>query len=1115
VENIFVLFAKSGMGKTSLLNAGLIEPLRQKGFLPMVIRFNDPEIPPLNSVYTGIEEAIKQGNENVTEEYKVDYEAGETETFWQFFKTAAFWSADDKPLTPVLIFDQFEEFFTLHAQDRRDVFITQLADLVRGRIPKTLREAYKSAKHPDSRFPYSETAPQVRVVISIREDYLAYLEEMSQEIPNILRDRFRLLPLKCQQAKDAITKPAALAKDDCVRAKGFSYAPETVAEMLDFLCERIERGKIAKTNEVEPFQLQLLCQHIEEVVNTRTDKKEEKDGYVVQKSDLGGKPGMKKVLQGFYENRVKELGTMWGRRKVYKLCEKGLIESQRRLSLEEGYIARRYNVSRKLLSHLVDGRLLRSESRVGSFYYELSHDTLVQPILESRRGRKTKRHRIFVLIIGSIVITTAIFYARQKNINQEINALYSEAEDLIGMGHAEAGLKNFYRILEIDESRASIYRKIFGENRAPIYKKIFREHLAAKEYREAIKIYERANENNIKNEMLHYWAGRLYAGAHDYKQDPDKAIVCYKEAIEIAEKIDSRRLETFYTALGDIYGKVGKFGKAEEAYRKVLELKEGNTDAYKGLIKIHLKSDKLEDASKVSRNALNVGITLDKLIDPEIRRLIKRKGIGDKFEQLVSKGDTQKASDNVKSGDEYAFLGKPKKAIQFYQEALKLDNRDRFTYIKLAVEYIKLRKPLKAIAVYLKAVKVSADLADIYEDISREMKKESRPEILERLYHIASAVDRDDALYYEELGNHFNELEVYDGAAANYKKASDLNDKNENIYKKLITAYVKHGNQEEAISIYQKAVEANPYFADIYRDISWEMEKKKMDKAREKLYRIASNVDIKEASYFKELGDAYSNKLGNYKEAVKNYEKALGLNPRDGETHKKLAIATINQGKQGKVIDIYRNALQVSINYAGIYKDIAEILKKRDMVKDFEKLNQIASVVDLRDVAYYAPVARDAESLKKYDRAYENYRQVIRLDPGNTEAKSRLAQLELIRENFKGALEQANQVLEKDNIAAGCSLAMRFIKISSLLFQKEKTRASQEYLQLLHFLPSASQPAAPGDWNSDMLDTFIKDSKRKKSEKKFLRQLIDVLKSPINQRDKKLKDLKKASEKVF
>lgn len=1103
VENIFVLFAKSGMGKTSLLNAGLIEPLRQKGFLPMVIRFNDPEIPPLHSVYAGIEEAIKQGNENVTEEYKVDYETGETETFWQFFKTAAFWSADDKPLTPVLIFDQFEEFFTLHEQDRRDVFITQLADLVRGRIPKTLREAYKSAKHSGSRFPYTETAPNVRVVISIREDYLAYLEEMSQEIPNILQNRFRLLPLKCQQAKDAITKPATLARDECVLAKGFSYAPETVEEMLDFLCERRERGKIAKTGEVEPFQLQLLCQHIEEVVNTRTDKKDEKDGYVVRKGDLGGKPGMKKVLQGFYENRVKELGTMLGKRKVYKLCEKGLIESQRRLSLEEGYIARRYNVSRKLLSQLVDGRLLRSESRVGSFYYELSHDTLVQPILESRRGRKTKRNRIFILSLVSIMIVAAIVLAKQMNINWNIEALYSEAGDLKRMEEHEQATEKYNRILEIDEEQETPY----GE--------IFELCMKGKKYKNGIKIYEKAKENNIEDEMLHYRAGRFYAGGFGYKPEPEKAIECYKKAIEIAAQSDSRYLGTFYTELGDIYGKVEKFAEAEEAYRNVLELKEGNTAAYRGLIKIHLKGDRLEDAIAISRNALNVGITLNKLIDQDIKRLIKRKGIGDKFEQLVSKGDTQRASDYVKRGDDYVFLEKPNKAIEQYEKALKIDDRHLYTHKQLAVVHIKQKEPGKAIEVYRKAVNVSADYADIYENIAREMKRERMLGALERLYRIASAVDRHDALYYEELGNHFNELEVYDGAAGCYKKALDLDDKNENIYKKLSIAYVKHGNQEEAISIYQKAVEANPNCAPIYRDISWEMEKKGMHKAREKLYRIAANVGIKEASYFEELGDAYFNKRRNYKEAVKNYEKARDLNPKDAETHRKLAIAAINQGKQGKAIDIYLFALQVNSNYAGIYKDIAEILKKRGMEKELEKFNEIASAVVLRDAAFYEPVARDAEFLKKYDRAYENYLQIIRLDPGNRDAKSRLAQLELIRENFKEALEQANQVLENDNIAAGCNLAMRFITISALLFQKEKTRASQEYLKLLQFLPSASQPAAPGDWNPDMLDTFIKDSKRKKSERKFLRLLIDVLKSPINQRENKLKDLKKASEKVF
>ncbi len=235
VENLFVLFARSGMGKTSLLNAGLMERLRQKEFLPLVIRFNNRETSPLDSVYSGIEEAVRQRNEQVAPLDRIDREPGEQDTLWQYFKTAVFWTADDKRLIPVLILDQFEEFFIMHSPAPRKAFIEQLADLVRGRVPGALRKAFKSDPH---NFPYSETPPRVKVIISMREDFLGNLDELTHEIPNILQNRFRLLPLKCQQAREAIINPARLSADEYVRARGFSYADETVDEMLDFLSER-------------------------------------------------------------------------------------------------------------------------------------------------------------------------------------------------------------------------------------------------------------------------------------------------------------------------------------------------------------------------------------------------------------------------------------------------------------------------------------------------------------------------------------------------------------------------------------------------------------------------------------------------------------------------------------------------------------------------------------------------------------------------------------------------------------------------------------------------------------------------------------------------------------
>ena len=108
-ENLVVLFAKSGVGKSSLLNAGVFQPLREKNYFPIRIRMNDPEIPFI--------EVIDDEAKTIAKDYKIDAASGDKESLWQYFKTAEFWSEKDELLTPVLVFDQFEEIFTL-AEER-------------------------------------------------------------------------------------------------------------------------------------------------------------------------------------------------------------------------------------------------------------------------------------------------------------------------------------------------------------------------------------------------------------------------------------------------------------------------------------------------------------------------------------------------------------------------------------------------------------------------------------------------------------------------------------------------------------------------------------------------------------------------------------------------------------------------------------------------------------------------------------------------------------------------------------------------------------------------------------------------------------------------------------
>jgi hypothetical protein len=221
---------------------------------------------------------------------------------------------------------------------------------VRGRKPKELRES--SHRGETSRQDVStDTPPNVKIIIAIREDYLGQLEELSREIPDIFQNRFRLAALTRKQAQDAIEKPAQM-QDSQIKTSGFRYAPEAVAAMLDFLCKLKEREQEVMTDVVEPFQLQLLCQDIETKVR-------QQQKTIVRNEELGGETGMSLVLQNFYDDQINKLGSWQQKHKVRKLCEKGLISAtDRRLSLEEEDIARRFHVPKALLAEFVNSHLL-------------------------------------------------------------------------------------------------------------------------------------------------------------------------------------------------------------------------------------------------------------------------------------------------------------------------------------------------------------------------------------------------------------------------------------------------------------------------------------------------------------------------------------------------------------------------------------------------------------------------------------------------------------------------------------------------------------------------------------------------------------------------------------
>ena len=131
-----IVFGQSGLGKTSLLQAGAMPKLRDDGFLPIPIRLiHDPEIQPLGLVQQVLNEIAKViGAARVEHVSNVIHRNEDSSTMescstskpiesapslWQLFHDPLFGfvgASAALPLRPVLVFDQFEEIFTLGAE---------------------------------------------------------------------------------------------------------------------------------------------------------------------------------------------------------------------------------------------------------------------------------------------------------------------------------------------------------------------------------------------------------------------------------------------------------------------------------------------------------------------------------------------------------------------------------------------------------------------------------------------------------------------------------------------------------------------------------------------------------------------------------------------------------------------------------------------------------------------------------------------------------------------------------------------------------------------------------------------------------------------------------------
>lgn len=446
-----LLYAQSGAGKTSLLEARVIPALARDGV----------EVLPVARVH-GAAALAERGTAGVPNVFT--------------FNVLAAWAAEEaepeglatlrladflrrlphvldrhgQPAVRVAIIDQLEELFTCHPEhwkERRGLF-EQLAEAC-------------------------EEDRLLRVVLAIREDFLADLDPFAELLPEALRASLRLEGLEREAAVRAVELP--------LRGTGRRFddgvAGELVTRLLEVRSGGAPGAPAAEAQHVEPVQLQVVCRRLWQRLPAAVT--------VIGREHLETLGDVDEALRSFYDEAVASTARSAGapEERLRQWFEAYLITP----AGTRGVVFQGKSTTGELPNHVVRTledvhHIVRGEVRHGSRWFELTHDRFIAPIQQSNlpwlRRATARRWRWRAVAIGlagmaaSAAGTSALRLLAQRQAREESARQQALAEARLQQQRAEAQLARERLGREQERARAAeqdLQEKVEAERRERIH----------------------------------------------------------------------------------------------------------------------------------------------------------------------------------------------------------------------------------------------------------------------------------------------------------------------------------------------------------------------------------------------------------------------------------------------------------------------------------------------------------------------------------------------------------------------------------------------------------------------------------------------------------------------
>ena len=411
-----LVYAPSGAGKSSLLDTRvrkLLEEARFQVFRKARVNYLPAEEIPkdcniyIRSVLTFLDEVVEEKSESAASTRASLVEYLENHPLPEKFDSR------------VLIIDQLEEIFSPslkgHEEDDWKFFLE-------------LQQALERA------------SDSLHIVLSFRQEVLAPIQSLlwgpsKEKEESCTWDTFYLQKLDLAGARKAIEGPAERV--------GVQFAPHVVdcfIRELSMRTVRTHHGKIGYSpgDFVEPVALQIVCGRLWSSFGGLAEKITAVDvKKAAMETSGGGRPGttlqedvkvlVRGALQNFFDETIKKTAEKHKvREELLRVhCLQFVTQEGARLPVRHGE-NRTGRILNPIIETLVESHLLRAEERGGDTWYELAHDTLIEPILEQQ-----KREPGLAQLVKSVELLQSVVRAAGRETGKDLSGFFEDHDGLV------------------------------------------------------------------------------------------------------------------------------------------------------------------------------------------------------------------------------------------------------------------------------------------------------------------------------------------------------------------------------------------------------------------------------------------------------------------------------------------------------------------------------------------------------------------------------------------------------------------------------------------------------------------------------------------------------------